>query len=306
MGRISAVLNVVDEEVDVLPGALFSLKSLADEIVIIDATTTEKVRDIAKEFNAKVFPLKRAGYVEKVRNFGISKAVCEWILILDPDEEVPKSLSEKIKNIVKTPKADYFRIPRKNIIFGKWMKHSRWWPDYNIRFFKNGKVVWNEIIHSVPMTQGVGVDLPDKEEFAIVHNNYLSVEHYLTRMNRYTKAEAETLKKSDYKFIWKDLIKKPLGEFLSRYFAGEGYKDGLHGLALAYLQAFSEFILYLKVWQGEKFLEQGVTLQEIKKEVDGAIKETNWWTTEASIRTKGPISSIPERISRKFLGKKWI
>ncbi len=301
---ISAVLNVVDEEIDVLPHVLSSIKGLADEIVIIDATTTDDVSDVAKEFDVKVFPLKRSEYVEKVRNFGISKATGEWILILDPDEEVSKGLSEKIKNIVKAPKADYFRIPRKNIIFGKWMKHSRFWPDYNIRFFKKGKVVWNEIIHSVPMTQGTGVDLPDKEEFAIIHNNYLSVEHYLARMNRYTKAEAETLKKSDYKFIWKDLIKKPLGEFLSRYFAGEGYKDGLHGLAVACLQAFSELILYLKFWQEEKFLEQGITLPEIKKEMEDAIKETKWWIVETSIRSKGPISSIPERISRKFLGKK--
>lgn len=304
MGKISAVLNVVDEEIGVLPTALSSLKNLVDEIVIIDATTSEELLDVAKKFDAKVFPLKRSEYVEKVRNFGISKATGEWILILDPDEELPRGLSEKIKNIVKNPKADYFRIPRKNIIFGKWMKHSRWWPDYNIRFFRKGKVVWNEIIHSVPMTQGIGADLPDKEELAIVHSNYLSVEHYLSRMNRYTKVEVDTIKKSDYKFIWKDLIKKPLGEFLSRYFAGEGYKDGLHGLAVAGLQAFSEFILYLKIWQSEKFLEQGITLPEINKEIDGAMKETNWWTAEVSIRSKGLISSIPERISRKFLGKK--
>ena len=50
-----------------------------------------------------------------------------------------------------------------------------------------------------------------------------------------------------------------MAEFLSRFFAGEGYKDGLHGLVLALLQAFSELIKYLKVWEKEKFVDQDIS-----------------------------------------------
>ena len=302
MGRISVVINTLNEEKN-LPRTLASVKSLADEVVVVDMKSTDRTVEIAKKTGARVYEHKKTGYVEPARNFAIGKAVGNWVLVLDADEEIPLSLAIKLKKIADNPKVDYYRIPRKNIIFGKWMKHSRWWPDLNIRFFKKGHVSWNEVIHSVPMTQGAGADLPEKEEFAIIHHNYDSVEQYLERMNRYSDIQAKILIVGKHKFIWKDLITKPANEFLSRYFAGEGYKDGLHGLALSFLQAFSEIIVYLKVWQQEKFLEQGITLQEIEKELKEVIKQTSWWLADANIKSKGFFSSIPDKISRKFLSK---
>lgn len=302
MGKISVVINTLNEEKN-LPRTLASVKSLADEVVVVDMKSTDRTVEIAKKTGARVYEHKKTGYVEPARNFAIGKAVGNWVLVLDADEEIPLSLAIKLKKIADNPKVDYYRIPRKNIIFGKWMKHSRWWPDLNIRFFKKGHVSWNEVIHSVPMTQGAGADLPEKEEFAIIHHNYDSVEQYLERMNRYSDIQAKILIVGKHKFIWKDLITKPANEFLSRYFAGEGYKDGLHGLALSFLQAFSEIIVYLKVWQQEKFLEQGITLQEIEKELKEVIKQTSWWLADANIKSKGFFSSIPDKISRKILSK---
>ena len=142
------------------------------------------------------------------------------------------------------------------IIFGKWIKNSRWWPDYNIRFFKKNSVSWSNEIHSIPLTQGRGLDLEEKENLAIVHYNYTSIEQYLGRLDRYTTIQAEFLIKQGYRFIWKDLIVKPLKEFLSRYFVGEGYKDGLHGLVLASFQAFSALVLFAKVWEEQGFKEE--------------------------------------------------
>jgi len=302
VGKISVVINTLNEEEN-LPRALASVKNFADEIVVVDMESSDRTLEIAEKAGARVYTHKPIGYVEPARNFAIAKAEGDWIFVLDADEEVSKSLAVKLKKITVKPKADYFRIPRKNIIFGKWMKHSRWWPDYNIRFFKKGAVAWNEVIHSVPMTQGAGMDLPDKEEFAIIHHNYDSIGQFLARMNRYTDIQAEEIIKGKPKFIWKDVITKPLAEFLGRYFAAEGYKDGLHGLALSLLQAFSELVVYLKVWQAEKFLEQTISLPEIETEVKGAMRQTSWWLAETKINSKGPIASIPDKIRKKFLSK---
>jgi (heptosyl)LPS beta-1,4-glucosyltransferase len=212
---------------------------------------------IAKKFGAKVFMHDPMGYVEPARNFALSLASSDWILILDADEKIPQTLSSKIKKIINnSDSADYYAVPRKNVIFGKWMKHSRWWPDYNIRLFKKGKVEWENTIHSIPRTQGDGNDLPHKEKYAIIHNNYSSIDQFVSRMNRYTTIQANTLSSEGYKFHWDDIIKKPFSEFFSRYFSGQGYKDGLHGLALALLQSFSELVLYLKLWQLNKCEEK--------------------------------------------------
>jgi (heptosyl)LPS beta-1,4-glucosyltransferase len=302
MSKVSVIINTFNEEEN-LPRALSSAKLLADEIVVVDMKSDDKTVEIAKKGGAKVYQYKRVGYVEPARNFAISKATGDWIFILDADEEIPKTLVKRLRRLVKSGKGDYYRIPRKNIIFGKWMKHSRWWPDMNIRFFKKGKVTWNEVIHSVPLTKGKGVDLEAKEDLAIIHHNYQTITQYLERMNRYTTIQAKLLINEDYRFIWKDLIKKPLSEFLSRYFAGEGYKDGLHGLAVSLLQAFSEIVVYLKIWEKEKFLEQAITINEIANQIGEAEAETNWWLTEALIRTRGFLLSFPLRVKRKLISK---
>jgi len=302
MAKISVVINTLNEEKN-LPRAIGSVKNFADDVVVCDMQSDDNTKGVAEDLGALVYDHKKTGYVEPARNFAISKASGEWVLVLDADEEVPPKLKERLRLLAKAPRADYFRIPRKNIVFGSWLKHSRWWPDFNIRFFKKGKVSWNEVIHSVPMTSGKGVDLPAEEDLAIIHYHYSSVEDYLERMNRYTSIQSKNLIKEGHKFIWKDLIKKPLSEFLSRYFKGEGYKDGLHGLALSLLQAFSELILYIKVWQAEKFLPQATTPEEVEKEFKQATAEIDWWLTETAIKSRDFLTSIPHRLRRRLARK---
>lgn len=276
MEKLTVVVNTLNEERD-LPQAIASVKKLANEIVVVDMESTDDTVKLSKALGAKVFSHKRLSYVEPARNFGVSKATNDWVLILDVDEQVPLSLAQKIKEIVNNPEADYYRIPRKNIIFGKWMKHSRWWPDYNIRLFKKGFVVWSEEIHKVPVTKGKGADLSDTEDLAIIHHSYKNIDDYLDKMLRYTKIQSDELVRNGYKFEFMDVVKKPLSEFLSRYFAGQGYKDGLHGLILSGLQSFSELILYVRVWGSDGYKEREVNKKEVKTLFIKGMDEVKWW-----------------------------
>jgi len=294
---ISVVINTRNEEKN-LPRCLASVKGLADEIVVTDMESIDKTVEIAKKAGAKVFKHKQTGYVEPARNYAISKATGEWILILDADEETPPSLVKKLKQLVKTGKADYYRLPRKNIVFGRWLEYSRWWPDYNIRFFKKGKVVWNEIIHSVPVTQGKGLDLEAKLDYAIVHHNYNSVSQYIVRMDRYTDIQAKALIGEGYKFDWQDLVKKPVGEFLSRYFVGEGYKDNVHGIALALLQALSEAVIYIKVWERGKFKEEEVKEPDIENVITEAEAQIDHWLVAKKFRHPGVVGRALRKLLR--------
>jgi (heptosyl)LPS beta-1,4-glucosyltransferase len=294
--RLSIVINAQNVEAD-LPRALASVKDLADEIVVIDQGSTDKTAEIAKNAGAKVFEHESVRYVELTRNFAISKATGDWVLLLDPDEEIPPTLAKKIKEVIKSDKVDYYRIPRKNIIFGKWIEHTLWWPDYQTRLFKKGKVSWNEVIHSVPLTLGNGQDFEPKEVLAILHHNYDFVEQYLDKLNRYTSVQAGLLVKRNYKFDWRDIISKPCKEFTNRYFTGEGYKDGLHGLALSLLQSFSELVLYLKTWQAEKFKEKEVGVPEVIEEMSTREKDLHFWQNDVLYKETG---SFGARIKRKL------
>ena len=274
MAKISVVINTLNEEKNIFR-VISSVKNFADEIVVCDMHSEDKTAHIAKELGARVVTHKKTNYVEPARNFAISKATGDWIFIIDADEEAPESLLNVLKRIAGNNEADYVLIPRKNIIFGKWIRHSRWWPDYLVRFFKKGSVSWNNQIHSEPNKSGRELMLEGREENALIHHNYQTVSQYLERMMRYSQIQAKNLQKEGYCFVWTDLIKKPLNEFLSRYFAGEGFKDGVHGLVLALLQAFSELIVYIRLWEEEGFKEEETpqAINEIKK----ATKEINWW-----------------------------
>lgn len=281
MSKISVVINTLNEEKNIER----ALKSViwADEVVVCDMHSEDETVRIAKKYKAKVVYHKPTGYVEPARNFAIGKANGDWILIVDADEQIPERLANRLEDIANgTEQIDYVEIPRKNIIFHKWIQNSFWWPDYNIRFFKKSAVEWLDKIHSKPKTTGLGVKLEEREEYAIIHYNYNSLDQYLERLNRYTKQQSKELIQEGYKFSWTDLIAKPLSEFLSRYFANEGYKDGLHGLVLSLLQSYSELIKYLRIWEHDKFKEQEINIEGFKEQSKGWGHELNYWISQTT------------------------
>lgn len=283
MTKISVVVNTWNEEKNI-KRCLESVEGFADEIVVVDMESEDRTVEIAKKYSSRIFSHKSTFYVEPARNFALRRAQGDWILVLDADEELPKGLAKKLEKIVEKGKIDYVEIPRKNIIFGQWIRHSRWWPDYNVRFFKKGKVKWSDKIHVPPQTEGRGEKLKAFEGNALIHYNYQSISQYLERLNRYTEIQADNLVAGGYKFTWTDLIKKPVNEFLSRFFTGQGYKDGLHGLALALLQAFSELVLYLKVWEKDGFLSKERILSEFNVEVKKTAQKLKYWQRQTVMK----------------------
>lgn len=287
--KISVVINTLNEE-ESIEQAIKSV-AWADEIILCDMHSEDKTVEKAKKLGAKVIFHKKEEIVERARNFAISKASGDWIFVLDPDEEVPPSLADRLRDIAQgTKQIDYVRLPRKNLIFGHFMKNSGWWPDYNVRFFKKGSVRWTDEIHRPPQVLGAGLDLPAEEQFQIIHYSYGTISEFLNRMDRYTTVQAHELKKQDYKFTWQDLFNKPLNEFLSRFFALDGYKDGLHGLVLAFLQAFSFLIVYLKVWEMEKFNEEEIEIAQVQNQTDKSGYAIKYWFKK--IKGEGFLSSL--------------
>ena len=297
--KISVVINTLNEGI-YLKRCLESVK-WADEIIVADMHSEDASVKIAKSYGARVILTKRVNFVEPARNFAISKASGDWVLILDPDEEVPETLSKRLQEIADgMEQINFVRIPRKNLIFNKWMKASMWWPDYNIRFFRKGKVSWEGIeIHKPPKTEGLGIDLGGKEGWAILHHHYVSLSQFVERLDRYTEIQAKELSKSGYKFSWQDLITKPTGEFLGRFFANRGFEDGLHGLALSLLQGFSFLIMYLKVWEIEKFVDQEIELKELKALKNKMGFEVDYWFKYGTL-SKNLFKRFFQRVKNKI------
>jgi glycosyltransferase involved in cell wall biosynthesis len=275
--KISAVINTWNESKN-LAECLDTL-GFVDEIIVVDMESTDNTVKIAKQYTDKVYSHPYVGYVEPARNFALKKASGNWLLIIDADERIPLPLAAKLIDVAEKDSADFVRIPRKNLVFGQWLKYSRWWPDYNIRFFKKGVVTWSDAIHRPPITEGVGINLDPEPELALIHHHYRTLDEYLERMIRYTNQQSKELIDDGYEFNLADLVNKPVGEFLSRFFAGEGYKDGLHGFVLSVLQAFSTFVIYLKIWQEQGFTPQQDVMSKpaFRKLISQKFIELKYW-----------------------------
>lgn len=291
--RVSAVINTYNEEKN-LARCLESVCQLVDEIVVVDMHSADKTVEIAKKYGAKIFLHEYTRFVEPARNFALQQARGDWILLIDADEELTPTLGDRLREVIEIDRADFVEIPRKNIIFGKWIEHSRWWPDYLVRFFRKGKVKFSDKIHTPPSTEGEAIKLDPEEKNAIVHYNFQTISQFIERLNRYTDIQSEGLCESGYRFKIEDLILKPSNEFFSRFFAGEGYKDKLHGLILSVLQGFSEFVVYLKVWEKQGFKD--LRIDQLDKTVRKVLKDFFSWQQKIT-------SSFVERFLLKIKSK---
>ena len=127
-----------------------------------------------------------------------------------------------------------FWLPRKNIIFGKWIKHTGWWPDQQLRLFRReeGRLPCLSL-HEQPVVSGKKGSLKNP----LIHYNYQTVSQFINKLNYlYTENDKNIFLKEKRTIKWQDAIRLPAAEFFKRFFKQEGYKDGLHGLILSLFQ----------------------------------------------------------------------
>lgn len=282
---LSVVISAYNEEVKI-EDCLRSVQ-FADEIIFVDNESTDDTIEIAKKYTNKIYTRPNNPMLNVNKNYGFTKAAGDWILSLDADERVTPELAKEISHLIEVngrgDKLNGYFLPRKNIIFGKWIKHTGWYPDHQLRLFRHGFGKFPEK-HVHEMIQADGLTEYLKEH--IVHYNYDSVLQFLQKLGAiYAPNEADQLIESGYSFDWKDTIRLPAKEFISRYFAREGYKDGLHGLILSLLMAFYHFIVFVNIWerQGFKQIDDNI-LNDTQQEFKKFNKELMFWFANEKIK----------------------
>jgi len=245
--KIAAVVLTYNEEKD-LPACLKSL-SWVDEVMVVDSGSIDKTLEIAKKFKAKVYKRYFDDFASQ-RNFALSKvANFDWVLMLDADEVCEPSLAKELTSFAKDIYLDGVNIPRKNFIFGKWIKHSDWYPDERLVFFRPKIVCYVGGVHERAKF------IKGNETIAtatthILHHNYDSVKEFIVKnLVEYPAAYAKTLDSEKVIFSAPDLISKPISEFMRRFFLSKGYQDGMYGLVLCLLMGVQTFISYIYLWE---------------------------------------------------------
>ena len=79
------------------------------------------------------------GYVAQ-KQYAIELCTKDWVLLLDADEEVSPGLAEEIRAAIASPDAaSGYKLPRKNLFLGRWIRHGGFYPDPKLRLFRRGQ-----------------------------------------------------------------------------------------------------------------------------------------------------------------------
>jgi glycosyltransferase involved in cell wall biosynthesis len=242
--RLSVVIVTLNEE-DRLRACLESA-AWADEIVVVDAESQDKTAQIARDFTDRVIVRPWPGFAAQ-KNFGLAEAGGDWILSLDADEQVSPELREEIARVLaENGPHDGYRVPRRNIFWGQWVRHGGLWPDWQLRLFRRdlGRFGDRAVHESVAVTGSVG-----RLSAPLIHQSYRDVSDFLTRADRYSTLAAEEWARSGRRIGVSDLVLPPLGRFLSMYVLQRGFLDGRRGFLLATLYAYYVFVRSVKAWE---------------------------------------------------------
>ena len=242
--RLSVVVVTRNEE-DQIRACLESV-AWADELIVVDAESEDKTASIARELTDHVVVRPWPGYAAQ-KNFGLGLARAPWILSLDADETVSSALRAEIEQVVAADgPADGYEVPRRNIVWGRFIRHGGLYPDWQVRLFRRGRGRFGDrAVHESVAVDGAVGRLAGHLE----HRSYRDIADFLARADRYSTLAAEDwVAQGRRVHVW-DFVLRPLGRFLSMYVLGRGFLDGWRGFLLAALYAYYVLIRSAKVWE---------------------------------------------------------
>lgn len=239
--NISVVIITKNEE-QRIKDCLESVK-WADDIVIVDDESSDKTREIAKQYTDRIF-VRKMDIEGKHRNWAYLQAKNEWILSLDSDERAtPELKDEIIQTLSKVHPFNGFTIPRRNYIGNTWVKTNGWYPSPQLKLFKKSKFRYEEVeVHPRAFMD----DPCGHLKYDLIHYSYRDLEDFIAKLNKQTTWEARKWHKAGKpmrlgRFLWRSQDR-----FCRSYFARGGFKGGYLGFTIAYLAALYQWVSFLK------------------------------------------------------------
>jgi glycosyltransferase involved in cell wall biosynthesis len=216
----------------------------ADEIVVVvDERTTDDTEAVARRFTDRVF--RRAfDTFPAQRQFADDQARADWILSVDCDEVVTPELAAEVAATLRAPAATVYRVPHRDWMFGRWMRHAGTFPQYHFRLYRRGAARWGSAVHERVAFEGALGTLRQP----LLHYSHLTVADWIAKMSAYTTTEAQMMfEHGERAGAWRILSEPPL-YFGYKYVVQQGWRDGMHGLVISLLLGAYRLVRNLKLW----------------------------------------------------------
>lgn len=249
--KLSIVIITFNEEKNI-ERCIVSVKTIADDIVVVDSFSTDRTSDICKNLGVQFFQHEWSGYSEQ-KNFANSLAKYDWIFSIDADE----ALSDELKNSIMQAKKNYhapnYRICRITNYCGKWIHHSGWYPDVKVRFFDRRQSFWEGLIHE-------RLNIDDESSVPVLkgdcyHYSYYSIQGHKIQARNFSEIAALDLYNKRKKTVLSKLLFSPVLKFIKMFFFNLGFLDGTKGFIIARISSNAVYIKYVelrKLYKTEK------------------------------------------------------
>ena len=213
----------------------------ADEVIVIDAGSTDGTPLIARRLGARVLTLTGAT-IGGQRNAGIAEARNDWILALDADEEATPELRNAIADLCagRSPVHRAFRIRSRNWHLGRELRYGPWGHDWKVRVFSRSERFSSARVHETLET----LDDVGALEGTLIHHPYRDLSHQVMKIAQYAKWAAADLRAKGRKGSVAALLFRPGWRFIRDYVVLSGWRDGSAGFIVAAVSAFSVFLKY--------------------------------------------------------------
>jgi glycosyltransferase involved in cell wall biosynthesis len=222
----------------------------ADEIVVVDSYSTDATVAVCRDYTDRVLQHEYINSA-KQKNWAIAQCTNEWIFTMDTDERLPPDLQEEIRSLLSVPvpaDVDAFRVARKTLVLGKWIKEVDCWPDYQTRLFRKATCRFEDKeVHAHVIVPGRLLTLNSP----LIHNAIPSLSKTISQLDRYSRYQADELTKRGFTFRWLDLIFRPILMFAYTYLLRGGWNAGFRGFFLSADAAYFTFLTHAKLWEKE-------------------------------------------------------
>jgi len=246
MEKISATIITFNEEKNI-ERCLQSLQDVADEIIVVDSFSTDKTKEICLKYNVKFFEREFTNYSEQ-KNWAIQQTSNSVILSMDADEAISEELKANIVTAKKNWNADAYSFNRITNYCGKWIKHSGWYPDKQLRLWKKESGQWNgnKIHEKVQLNKDSKII---QLKGNLLHYSYYTIQQHIAQINKFSELKADQLYQKGKKANCFKILFSPLFKFIKHYFFNLGFLDGFYGFIVCVNSAHSAFLKQVKLRQ---------------------------------------------------------
>jgi glycosyltransferase involved in cell wall biosynthesis len=242
--RVSVTIITLNEA-DHIAAAIDSA-AWADEIIVVDAGSSDDTVAIAERHGARVSTRPWNGYVDQ-KNHAATLAANDWILSLDADERVSPPLASEIQALVASePPRRGYRIPRVTFHLGRWIRTTDFYPDYQTRLYDRRAARWQgRYVHESVQVDGG----PGQLKNELQHHSFRDLTDQIARLNHYSTLAARQMHEAGRRASALDLLVHPPAAFLRNYLLRRGVLDGTVGLVISLVNAYGVFLKFAKLWE---------------------------------------------------------